>query len=62
MGLADKVSGRVKQAVGDLTGDDKTKRQGAREERKDEVEDEAAAAEDKATQKRQEQANLERKT
>lgn len=62
MGLTDKVSGRVKKATGDLLGDEKTRRQGAREERKDDVSQEAEQKEAEATAKRQEQANLERKT
>lgn len=62
MGITDKVSGRVKQAVGDLTGDKDTQRQGRQEERKGDVKDEAANAEDKASQKRAEAADLERKT
>lgn len=62
MGVGDKVSGRVKQAAGDLLGDEGTKRQGAREERKGEAKDEATEAENEATEKRQEAANLERKT
>lgn len=62
MGITDKITGRVKQAAGDLLGDEGTKRQGAREERKGEVKDEAQEAEAEATEKRQEAANLERKT
>jgi uncharacterized protein YjbJ (UPF0337 family) len=62
MGITDKVSGRVKQAAGDLLGDEGTRRQGAREERKDDVKDEAEHAEEKAADKRAEAADLERKT
>ena len=62
MGITDKVTGRVKQAAGDLLGDEDTKRQGAREERKGEVKEEAKEAEFEASEKRQEAANLERKT
>lgn len=36
MGLQDKISGRVKQAAGDLLGDEATRRQGVEEERKGE--------------------------
>lgn len=62
MGITDKITGRVKQAAGDLTGDKDIKRQGAREERKGEVKEEAQEAEFEASEKRQEAANLERKT
>jgi len=62
MGIRDKISGRVKQAVGDLTGDDKTHREGRQEERKGEVKDEAQRAEEQASRKRGEAADLERKT
>lgn len=61
-GIIDKISGRVKKTVGELTGDESTRRQGAREERKGEVHDEADAAERVLVDKRQEEANLERKT
>ena len=62
MGIGDKVSGRVKQAVGDLAGDEDTKRQGRQEERKGDVKEEAAEAENEAADKRAEAADLERKT
>jgi uncharacterized protein YjbJ (UPF0337 family) len=32
--LTDKLTGRVKQAAGDLTGDDEKRREGVRDERK----------------------------
>jgi len=62
MSIVDKVTGRVKQAAGDLTGDEGTRKQGAREERKGEVKDQAENAEEKASDKRAEAADLERKT
>ena len=62
MGIGDKISGRVKQAAGDLAGDEDTKRQGRQEERKGEAKEEAAEAENEAAAKREEAANLERKT
>jgi uncharacterized protein YjbJ (UPF0337 family) len=62
MSIIDKITGRAKQAAGDLTGDEKTRREGAREERKGQVKDEAEEAEVKASRKRQEAADLERKT
>jgi uncharacterized protein YjbJ (UPF0337 family) len=62
MGIGDKVSGRVKQAAGDLAGDEDTKRQGEKEERKGDVREEAAEAETEASRKREEAADLERET
>jgi uncharacterized protein YjbJ (UPF0337 family) len=62
MGITDKVSGRAKQAVGDLAGDEDTKRQGEKEERKGDVKDDAAKAENEAAAKREEAADLERQT
>jgi uncharacterized protein YjbJ (UPF0337 family) len=35
MGITDKITGRAKQAIGDVTGDADTRRQGKLEERKD---------------------------
>jgi uncharacterized protein YjbJ (UPF0337 family) len=62
MGITDKVTGRAKQAVGDLAGDEDTKRQGEKEERKGDVKDDAAKAENEAAAKREEAADLERQT
>jgi uncharacterized protein YjbJ (UPF0337 family) len=62
MGLTDKITGRAKQAVGDLTGDKSTKREGAQEERKGEAKDELAHTQEKEERKAEEVANLERKT
>ena len=62
MGITDKITGRAKQAVGDIAGDADTKKQGEREERKGEVKDEAAQAENEASAKREEAADLDRKT
>jgi uncharacterized protein YjbJ (UPF0337 family) len=62
MGITDKISGRVKQAVGDLTDDASTKREGAQEERKGEAKDELARQQERADNKAAEVADLERKT
>jgi uncharacterized protein YjbJ (UPF0337 family) len=62
MGITDKVTGRIKQAAGDLVGDEGTRREGEAEERKGEVKDQAERAEQKASEKRAEAADLERKT
>jgi uncharacterized protein YjbJ (UPF0337 family) len=62
MSLTDKVTGKVKQAAGDLTGDAALRREGTKEERKGEAKDELAHADEKADAKAQEVADLERKT
>ena len=48
MGIEDKITGRIKQAAGDLLGHDGLKRQGAQEERKADAETEAREAEARA--------------
>jgi uncharacterized protein YjbJ (UPF0337 family) len=62
MGLQDKVTGRVKQAAGDLTGDKDTQRKGKDEERKGEAKEEAAREQERADEKSKEVNRLERKT
>lgn len=62
MGIMDKITGRAKQAAGDITGDADTKRQGRQEERKGEAKDELARTQEQADAKADEVANLERKT
>ena len=62
MGILDKISGRTKKAAGDLAGDRGLRSQGAREERKGQAEDQAKEAELKASEKRQEAADLKRRT
>jgi uncharacterized protein YjbJ (UPF0337 family) len=62
MSLTDKISGRFKKAVGDLTDDAEMRRQGRKEERKGEAKEERARAEERAHAKADEVANLERKT
>ncbi len=62
MGIQDKVTGRVKQAAGDLAGSKSTKREGAQEERKGEAKDELAHEQEKADRKADEVDRLERKT
>ena len=58
----DKVSGRVKQAAGDILGDRSLHEQGRKEERKGEVKDEHAKAQQRADEKGAEAARLERET
>jgi dTMP kinase len=48
MGIEDKISGRIKQAAGDLLGHDGLKRQGRQEERKADAEVEAKEAKARA--------------
>ena len=60
MGIQDKITGRIKQAAGDLTGDDELRAQGLREERKGDAKDELERANAEADAKAQEVAALER--
>jgi uncharacterized protein YjbJ (UPF0337 family) len=62
MGLTDKVTGKAKQAAGDITGDKSLHREGRQEERKGDAKDELARDKEKADRKAEEVANLERKT
>jgi uncharacterized protein YjbJ (UPF0337 family) len=62
MGILDKISGRAKQAAGDLADDASLRREGRQEERKGEAKDELARAEERADAKAGEVADLERKT
>jgi uncharacterized protein YjbJ (UPF0337 family) len=62
MGLTDKVTGRVKQAAGDLTDSASMRREGKQEERKGEAKEELAREQERADAKADEVANLERKT
>jgi uncharacterized protein YjbJ (UPF0337 family) len=62
MGIVDKVTGRVKQAAGDIADDASLRREGRQEERKGEAKEELGRAQEKADSKADEVANLERKT
>jgi uncharacterized protein YjbJ (UPF0337 family) len=62
MGITDKITGRVKQAAGDLTDDASLRREGKQEERKGEAKEELHNAQEKADRKADEVADLERKT
>jgi uncharacterized protein YjbJ (UPF0337 family) len=48
MGISDKITGRVKQAAGDLLGDEGIRRQGVDEERKADAKEELAREEERA--------------
>jgi uncharacterized protein YjbJ (UPF0337 family) len=62
MGIQDKITGRIKQAAGDLKGDEKLRAEGIAEERKGEAKEELERAREDADLKAQEVANLERQT
>lgn len=62
MGILDKLTGKAKQAAGDVGNDPSLRRQGKREERKGEKKEELDRAEDRADEKAEEVADLERKT
>ncbi len=58
----DKITGRAKQAAGDLTGDKATAREGRKEERKGEAKDQLARDQERVEDKAAEVDDLERKT
>jgi uncharacterized protein YjbJ (UPF0337 family) len=62
MGITDKISGRAKQAAGDVTGNESLRREGAQEERKGEAKDELAKKQQEADAKAEEVEGLERRT
>jgi uncharacterized protein YjbJ (UPF0337 family) len=62
MSIFDKITGRAKNAAGDLADDPSLRREGAREERKGEAKDDLASAQDKVEDKAAEVADLERRT
>jgi uncharacterized protein YjbJ (UPF0337 family) len=60
MGITDKISGRLKQAAGDLTGDEKLREEGLAEERKGDARREATDAEMRAQKERERADELRR--
>jgi uncharacterized protein YjbJ (UPF0337 family) len=60
MGITDKITGRVKQAAGDLAGDEKLREEGLAEERKGDAKEEAAKADLRAEQEREKADELRR--
>jgi uncharacterized protein YjbJ (UPF0337 family) len=62
MGIMDKITGKAKQAAGDIVDDASLHREGRQEERKGEAKDELAREQERADSKAEEVANLERKT
>ena len=62
MSLIDKLTGRAKQAAGDLKGDRSLHREGRLEEAKGEKKEELDRAEERVEEKAQEVGQLERET
>jgi uncharacterized protein YjbJ (UPF0337 family) len=62
MGIIDKITGRSKKAVGDVTGDSSLRAEGRREERKGEEKEKLANAQERVEDKAQDVADLERRT
>jgi uncharacterized protein YjbJ (UPF0337 family) len=62
MSLIDKLTGRAKQAAGDITGDRSLRREGRKEEMKGEKKEELNRAEELVEDKAQEVGDLERRT
>jgi uncharacterized protein YjbJ (UPF0337 family) len=62
MAISDKISGRVKQAAGDLAGDEKLRRRGAQEERKGEAKQQLREEQARADSKAREVRALEHAT
>jgi uncharacterized protein YjbJ (UPF0337 family) len=60
--ITDKITGKAKQVMGDLTGDSETRREGQQEERKGEKKEQLGRAQERADRKAEEVADLERKT
>jgi uncharacterized protein YjbJ (UPF0337 family) len=62
MSIIDKITGKAKQAAGDVADDPSLRREGLKEERKGEAKEDLAKAEAKADDKADEVADLERRT
>ena len=62
MSIIDKITGKAKQAAGDVADDPSLRREGLKEERKGEAKEDLARAEAKAEDKADEVADLERRT
>jgi uncharacterized protein YjbJ (UPF0337 family) len=60
--ITDKITGRVKQAAGDLTDSAALRQEGREEEAKGEAKEESARAQEHADAKRAEADDLERRT
>ena len=62
MGIIDKITGKAKQAAGDVTDDPSLRRQGQKEQSKGEAKDKQADAEQRADEEADRVADLERRT
>jgi uncharacterized protein YjbJ (UPF0337 family) len=62
MSIIDKITGKAKQAAGDVADDPTLRRQGVKEERKGEAKEDLAEAERAADDKADQVADLERRT
>ncbi len=62
MSIFDKLTGKAKQAAGDITDDGSLRREGKKEEKKGEKKEEMKRADERADRKADEVADLERKT
>lgn len=62
MGIIDKITGKAKQAAGDVLDDGQMRREGLKEERKGEAKEELQRADERAERKAEEVADLERQT
>ena len=60
MGIMDKITGRAKQAAGDITGDERLREEGLAEERKGDAKEEAAKADLRAEKERERADQLRR--
>ena len=60
--LIDKITGRAKQAAGDIADDPSLKEQGSREERKGEEKERLDRAQERAAEKAKDVGELERQT
>ena len=62
MSLLDKITGRLKKTVGDVTDDPSLRREGRREELKGEKKEELDRAHERVEEKAREVGDLERRT
>jgi uncharacterized protein YjbJ (UPF0337 family) len=62
MSIIDKITGKAKQAAGDLADDPTLRREGVKEERKGEAKEDLSKVEREAEAKADEVADLERRT
>ena len=62
MSIIDKITGKAKQAAGDVADDPTLRREGVKEQRKGEAKEDLARAEERADDKADEVADLERRT